>query len=56
MLQLMNREWRTFNIGALFQVKRPKTRVESQYLAGNSPFVASGAVNNGVTGFYQATS
>ena len=56
MLQLTDREWRTFNIGALFRVKRPKTRVESQYLAGNSPFVASGAVNNGVTGFYQATS
>lgn len=55
MLHLMDREWRTFNIGALFQVKRPKTRVESQYLAGSSPFVASGAVNNGVTGFYQAT-
>ncbi len=46
--ELNSREWKAFFIADLFSVKRPKARSEKQYEKGNSPFVASGNVNNGV--------
>ena len=48
MLQLSDREWKEFFIGDLFDVKRPKSRSEKDYEDGETPFVASGNVNNGV--------
>ena len=41
-------EWKLFRIGDLFTVKRPAARNRDDYSEGNIPFVASGAVNNGV--------
>lgn len=40
--------WKTFKIGDLFDVSRPKARNKDDYEEGDIPFVASGAVNNGV--------
>lgn len=41
-------EWGQFRIGSLFTVKRPKARNKDDYDFGDIPFVASGAMNNGV--------
>lgn len=43
--------WKQFKIGDLFTALRPVARSENNYSEGNIPFVASGAVNNGVTKF-----
>lgn len=45
---LNRKEWRTFVVGDLFFVKRPKSRSEKKYRDGAVPFVASGNYNNGV--------
>lgn len=44
-------EWREFVIGDLFDVSRPVTRSQMKYEDGDTPFVASGNFNNGVTGW-----
>lgn len=41
-------KWGQFRIGSLFTVKRPKARNKDDYDFGDIPFVASGAMNNGV--------
>ncbi len=41
-------QWKTFRIGELFSIKRPAARNKDDYSEGNVPFVASGAINNGV--------
>lgn len=45
---LNEKEWGEFFIGDLFTVSRPKARNKDDYDFGDIPFVASGAVNNGV--------
>lgn len=45
---LDEKEWDEFFIGDLFEVSRPKARNKDDYDFGNTPFVASGALNNGV--------
>lgn len=45
---LDEKEWDEFFIGDLFEVSRPKSRNKDDYDFGNTPFVASGALNNGV--------
>ena len=45
---LNEKEWDEFFIGDLFDVSRPKSRNKDDYDFGNTPFVASGALNNGV--------
>lgn len=45
---LNEKEWDEFFIGDLFEVSRPKSRNKDDYDFGNTPFVASGALNNGV--------
>lgn len=45
---LGEKKWGEFFIGDLFTVSRPKARNKDDYDFGNIPFVASGAVNNGV--------
>lgn len=45
---LESREWSVFLVGDLFSVKRPSARNKDNYEEGRIPFVASGAVNNGV--------
>lgn len=47
-------EWKEFQIGDLFNAKRPVGRKEDDYEEGNTAFVASGGVNNGVTKFCKA--
>ena len=41
-------KWNEFRLGDLFEVSRPKARNKDDYDAGDIPFVASGAMNNGV--------
>ena len=41
-------EWGRYHIGDLFDVRRPAARNKDDYTDGSVPFVASGAVNNGV--------
>lgn len=48
MEKLTEKEWGKFFIGDLFTVSRPKARNKDDYDFGDIPFVASGAVNNGV--------
>ncbi len=48
MHNLNDREWKEFKIGELFEVKRPSARNKDNYEIGYIPFVASGAMNNGV--------
>lgn len=49
MTKNLNQEnWKLFHIDELFNVKRPTPRSKDNYQAGSVPFVASGAVNNGV--------
>lgn len=48
MKRLSEKEWGEFYIGDLFSVSRPKARNKDDYIYGDVPFVASGAVNNGV--------
>ena len=50
-LTLENKNWRKFVIGDLFDAKRPISRKEDDYNDGEIPFIASGAINNGVTKF-----
>lgn len=45
---LDEKEWKEFRIGELFEVSRPKVRNKDNYDMGDIPFVASGAMNNGV--------
>ena len=45
---LDEKEWKEFRIGELFEVSRPKARNKDDYDIGDIPFVASGAMNNGV--------
>ena len=40
--------WGQFHIGDLFSVERPSARSKDDYEEGDVPFVASGAMNNGV--------
>lgn len=40
--------WEQFHIGDIFSVERPSARNKDNYEDGDVPFVASGAVNNGV--------
>lgn len=40
--------WEQFHIGDVFSVERPVARNKDNYELGKVPFVASGAVNNGV--------
>lgn len=47
-LTLNEKEWKEFNIGKLFSVKRPIARSEKEYLPGKIPFIASGNSNNGM--------
>lgn len=47
-LALNEKEWKEFRIGQLFDVSRPKARNKDDYDMGDTPFVASGAMNNGV--------
>lgn len=49
--RLSNVEWKKFQIGDLFNAKRPVGRKEDDYEEGDTAFVASGGVNNGVTKF-----
>lgn len=46
-------EWQPFLIADLFEVTRPAARSENRYQPGTVPFVASGAVNNGVVSYCQ---
>lgn len=48
-LDIHDADWKEFQIGKLFHVKRPASRSEKNYLQGDIPFVASGNFNNGVT-------
>ena len=48
MKRLSEKEWGEFYIGDLFSVSRPKARNKDDYIYGDVPFVASGAVKNGV--------
>jgi hypothetical protein len=45
---LNEKEWSEFRLGDLFEVSRPKARNKDDYEVGDVPFVASGAMNNGV--------
>lgn len=40
--------WGQFHIGDIFSVERPSARSKDDYEEGDVPFVASGAINNGV--------
>lgn len=42
-------KWQVFVIGELFKISRPITRSSQQYTPGDTPFVASGNFNNGIT-------
>ena len=50
---LLKHKWEEFSIGDLFDAKRPSSRREDDYPDGNTLFVVSGGVNNGVTKFCQ---
>lgn len=50
-LGLSNKTWVAFNIGELFEAKRPASRKEDDFDCGGVPFIASGGINNGVTKF-----
>lgn len=52
MLTVISKDWNIFFIGNLFSVDRPATRKKQDYDSGDSPFVASGSINNGVFEFY----
>ena len=45
--------WKEFRIGDMFDATRPIARKEDKYSEGNTLFVASGGINNGVTKFCQ---
>ncbi|WLD26701.1 Restriction enzyme BgcI subunit beta [Clostridioides difficile] len=45
--------WKEFEIGKLFIVKRPAKRSQSYYDDGDIPFVASGNYNNGIIKYCQ---
>lgn len=45
---LDEKEWGEFFVSDLFTISRPKARNKDDYDFGDTPFVASGAVNNGV--------
>lgn len=48
MKTLDEKNWKEFHIGDVFSVSRPAARNKEDYECGDIPFVASGAVNNGV--------
>ena len=45
--------WSEYEIGKLFDIKRPASRSQLDYDEGDVPFVASGNYNNGVVGYYE---
>ena len=45
---LDEKKWSQFRLGDLFKVSRPSARNKDDYEVGDIPFVASGAMNNGV--------
>lgn len=45
---LEEKKWGEFLIGNLFYISRPAARSKDDYSSGDVPFVASGAINNGV--------
>ena len=45
---LDEKKWGQFRLGDLFEVSRPSARNKDDYEVGDIPFVASGAMNNGV--------
>ena len=45
---LDEKKWGQFQLGDLFEVSRPSARNKDDYEVGDIPFVASGAMNNGV--------
>ena len=45
---LDEKKWSQFRLGDLFEVSRPSARNKDDYKVGDIPFVASGAMNNGV--------
>ena len=47
--------WEQFHIGDIFSVERPSARNKDNYEDGDVPFVASGAINNGVMKFNAST-
>ena len=42
--------WEQFHIGDIFSVERPSARNKDNYEDGDVPFVASGAISNGLQG------
>lgn len=46
--------WDYFKVDEIFSVSRPSPRSIKQYQNGDTPFVASGSVNNGILGFCTA--
>lgn len=54
--ELNEKEWSEFRLGDLFEVRRPKARNKDDYEVGDIPFVASGAMNNGVMKYCQVKS
>jgi hypothetical protein len=51
MLNLQDRKWHEFQIQTIFIVSKPIARSKDEYLNGDTPFVASGSMNNGVVKF-----
>lgn len=45
---ILDKNWSKFRMGDFFNIKRPNARNKDDYKYGDIPFVASGAVNNGV--------
>ena len=51
MVRIDTSKWKTYIIGNLFEVSRPKARKQIDYDSGKVPFVASGSFNNGVQAY-----
>ena len=51
MIKIDTSEWKSYKIGNWFNVSRPIARKQSDYEAGDIPFVASGCFNNGVQAY-----
>ena len=48
---LKEKQWGEFRIEDLFQIKSGKRLTKSKMVSGNTPFIGSSAINNGVTNF-----
>lgn len=46
-------KWKKFAISRLFIIKSPATRTIKKYDEGNTPYVSSGGINNGVVSYLQ---